>query len=93
MRKSSSNISDVKRILLIALKRWKKLPRNSFELKVSVKSFSCWDLNGKEVIRTGNKLSATGKARHVCFGNLAQGLGDVEVKQKSIKTKFGKAIL
>lgn len=50
-----------------------------------MKSFSCRDLNGKEVIRTGNKLTATGKAKHVCFGNLAQGLGDVEAKQKSIK--------
>lgn len=48
-----------------------------------MKSFSCQDLNGEEVvIGNGNKLPATGKAMHVCFGNLAQGLGGSVVKQK-----------
>lgn len=52
-------------------------------LKISVKSFSCRDLNEEVVVMgSGNKLPATGKAKHVCFGNLAQGLNGVEVKQK-----------
>lgn len=86
MRKSSNNISGVRRVLLIALKQWQKLLRSSFELKISVKSCSCQDRNGEEVVTgNGNKLPAPGKAKHVCFGNPARGLGRVEIKQKEAK--------
>jgi len=46
-------------------------------LKISVKSFSCRDLNGEEVvIGNGNELPAAGAAKHGSskgFGNLAPG--------------------
>lgn len=85
MRKSKNNMSEVRRILLITLKQWQKLPRNFFELKISVKSFSCQDLNGEEVvIGNGNKLPATGKAKHVCCTWWWCG----EAKRSIKKTKF-----
>lgn len=48
-----------------------------------MKFSSCRNLNGGEVVvGNGNKLPATGRAKHVCCGNLAQGVGGGEVKPR-----------
>lgn len=58
----------------------KHCPRNSFELKFSVKLLrSEWKRGGDG---NGARFPSTGKTKHVGFGNLLRVLGDVEAKQK-----------